>query len=170
MATPLPSYIYYLFNHNCLEWTENLCTYPLNIRKLLSKIPEKKDQYLVYHPFASRTAATLLGIDSHRFSKNSPSISWVQTTLRASARYLLIASAPPLSLVNVGKVLVQLFLQLLPTVLNRIEVWGIGWPFHSLYIVFCKPSYSISCSMYLCTILLKDRISNCILHLLPDIN
>jgi len=74
-TTPLPPYIYYLYNHNCLESTENLCTYPVDIRKLPSKLLEKKNPYLVYHPFASRIAVTLSGIDSHRLSKTSPSIS-----------------------------------------------------------------------------------------------
>jgi len=84
-------------------WTENLCTYPVDIIKLPSKILEKKNQYLVYHPFASRTAATLLGIDSHRLSKKSPSMSWVQSPSRACARHLLTVSGPPLVLWMLGK-------------------------------------------------------------------
>jgi len=94
MATLLQPSVDYLFNHNCLEWTQNLCPYPVDRRKPPSKPLVKTKQNFVYPPFASRAAATLLGIDSQRLSKKFPSISWVQTTSRAFARHPLTVSGP----------------------------------------------------------------------------
>jgi len=61
-------------------------------------------------------------------------------------------------------------LQPLPHVLDRVYVWRVGGPCHDLNVVLLEPSHGILRSMYFCVILLKDRVTELVIHLLVDVD
>ena len=62
------------------------------------------------------------------------------------------------STTELSEALMELYLEHMPKVLNRIEIGRIGWPVHNLNVFFCKESHNISGFMTWCIVLHEDEV------------